>query len=102
MQQTADQLAKTDPDASQAMQQAAQTGQQQNVSAQMQASAEAQRQNQQASAQQAQAQVEVGLQTMIHQLEEAQRRKLEALARQLADMQEQIANSAPPAIGPEL
>ena len=92
MQQTADQLAKTDPDASQAMQQAAQTGQQQNVSAQMQASAQAQRQNQQASAQQAQAQVEVGLQTMIHQLEEAQRRKLEALARQLADMQEQIAN----------
>jgi hypothetical protein len=92
MQQTADQLAKTDPDASQAMQQAAQTGQQQNVSAQMQASADAQRQNQQASAQQAQAQVEVGLQTMIHQLEEAQRRKLEALSRQLADMQEQIAN----------
>jgi hypothetical protein len=92
MQKTADQLAKSDPDTSQAMQQAAQTGQQQNVSAQMQASAQAQRQNQQASAQQAQAQVEVGLQTMIHQLEEAQRRKLEALARQLADMQEQIAN----------
>lgn len=92
MQQNAQQLSKTDPEASQAMQQAAQTGQQQNVSAQMQASAEAQRQNQQASAQQAQAQVEVGLQTMIHQLEEAQRRKLEALARQLADMQEQIAN----------
>ena len=42
--------------------------------------------------QQSQAQVEVGLQTMIHQLEEAQQRKLEALARQLADMQEQIAN----------
>ncbi len=92
MQQTASQLAKTDPAAAQAMQQAAQTGQQQNVSAQMKAGAEAQRQNQQASAQQAQAQVEVGLQTMIHQLEEAQRRKLEALAKQLADMQEQIAN----------
>jgi len=92
MQQTADQLSKTDPESSQAMQQAAQTGQQQNVSAQMQASADAQRQNQQSSAQQAQAQVETGLQTMIHQLEEAQRRKLEALARQLADMQQQIAN----------
>jgi hypothetical protein len=92
MQQNAQQLAKTDPDASQAMQQAAQTGQQQGVPAQMQASADAQRQNQQASAQQAQAQVEVGLQTIIHQLEEAQRRKLEALARQLADIQQQIAN----------
>jgi len=92
MQKTADQLQKTDPAASQAMQQAAQTAQQQNVAAQMQSGAGAQRQNQQASAQQAQAQVEIGLQTMIHQLEEAQRRKLEALARQLADIQEQIKN----------
>ncbi|MGD0462030.1 MAG: hypothetical protein ABSB74_06045 [Tepidisphaeraceae bacterium] len=92
MQKTADQLQKTDAAASQAMQQAAQTGQEQNVAAQMKSAAEAQRQNQQASAQQAQAQVEIGLQMMIHQLEEAQRRKLEALARQLADIQEQIKN----------
>jgi hypothetical protein len=92
MQKTADQLQKSDPSASQAMQQAAQTGQQQNVAAQMKSSADAQRQNQQASAQQAQAQVEIGLQMMIHQLEEAQRRKLEALAKQLADIQQQINN----------
>ncbi len=50
MQQTADQLSKTDPSSSQAMRQAAQTGQEQSVAAQMQASADAQRQNQQASA----------------------------------------------------
>jgi hypothetical protein len=92
MQQTAGQLQKSDPAAAQAMQQAAQTGQQQNVAAQMKSGSEAQKQNQQASAQQAQAQVEIGLQMMIHQLEEAQRRKLEALAKQLADIQEQINN----------
>jgi hypothetical protein len=92
IQQTAQQLAKSDPASSQAMQQAAQTGQQQNVTAQMRASADAQRQNQQADAQQSQAQAEVGLQMMIHQLEEAQSRQLAALVRQLADMQEQINN----------
>jgi hypothetical protein len=74
------------------MQQAAQTGQQQNVASQMRASADAQRQNQQADAQQSQAQAEIGLQMMIHQLEQAQNRQLAALARQLADMQEQINN----------
>jgi hypothetical protein len=92
MQQTAQQLARSDPASSQAMQQAAQTGQEQNVAAQMRASADAQRQNQQAQAQQAQAQVEIGLQMMIRQLEEAQSRQLAALARQLADLQEQINN----------
>jgi hypothetical protein len=92
MQQTAQQMQKSDAASSQAMRQAAQTGQQQNVAAQMRASADAQRQNQQADAQQAQAQAEVGLQMMIHQLEEAQNRQLAALARQLADMREQINN----------
>jgi hypothetical protein len=92
MQKTAEQMQKTDPAASQAMKEAAQTGQQENVAAQMRSGSEAQKQNQQASAQQAQAQVEIGLQMMIHQLEEAQRRKLEALSKQLADIQEQINN----------
>jgi hypothetical protein len=92
MMQQAEKLAKSDPAASQAMKQAAQTGQSQSVASQMQASAQSQRQNQQASAQQAQAQVEIGLQMMIRQLEEAQQRKLEALAKQLADLQAQIDN----------
>jgi hypothetical protein len=92
MQQSSQQLSKSDPAASQAMQQAAQMGQQQNVAAQMRQSADAQRQNQQSQAQQAQAQAELGLQTMIHQLEEAQRQQLEELARKLADMKQQIAN----------
>jgi hypothetical protein len=84
-------LEKTDPVSSQAMQQAAQDGQEQNVTSQMRNSSDQERQNQQAGVQQAQAQVEVGLQMMIRELEEAQRRKLEDLAKQLADMQEQIA-----------
>lgn len=84
-------MQKTDPVSSQAMQQAAQDGQEQNVTSQMRNSADQQRQNQQAGVQQAQAQVEVGLQMMIRELEEAQRRKLEDLAKQLADMQEQVA-----------
>jgi hypothetical protein len=84
-------LEKTDPVSSQAMQQAAQDGQEQNVSSQMRNSSDQQRQNQQAGVQQAQAQVEVGLQMIIRELEEAQRHKLEDLAKQLADMQEQIA-----------
>jgi hypothetical protein len=92
MQQSSQQMQKSDPAAAQAMKQAAQTGQEQSVSAQMKASADAQRQNQQSNAQSAQAQVEVGLQMMIHQLEEAQRQKLEALARQLADLQAQMKN----------
>jgi hypothetical protein len=83
-------LAKSDPTSSQAMQQAAKSGQEQMVASQMQASADAQKQNQQSAAQQAQAQAEVGLQMMINQLEEAERRKLEELARQLADLQQQI------------
>jgi hypothetical protein len=83
-------LAKSDPTSSQAMQQAAKSGQEQMVASQMQASADAQKQNQQSAAQQAQAQAEIGLQMMINQLEEAERRKLEELARQLADLQQQI------------
>jgi hypothetical protein len=92
MMQQSDKLTKSDPAASQAMRQAASTGQSQGVPAQMQASAQSQRENQQSSAQQAQAKVEIGLQMMITQLQEAQQRKLEALAKQLADMQDQINN----------
>jgi hypothetical protein len=83
-------LDKSDSASASAMQEAAKSGRDQAVASQMRASSEAQRQNQQAAAQQAQAQAQIGLQMMIRQLEEAQRRKLEELSRQLADMQEQL------------
>jgi hypothetical protein len=86
----AQKMQKTDPASAQAMKQASQAGQQQQVPAQMKASSDAQQQNQQAAAQQAQAQAEVGLQMMLRELEEAEKRKLEELAKQLADMQQQI------------
>jgi hypothetical protein len=86
----ASRLSKSDPASASAMQQAAQSGQQQSVAAQMRASSQAQQQNQQSAAQQAQSQAQVGLQMMLRQLEEAQRHKLEELVRQLADMQQQI------------
>jgi hypothetical protein len=88
----AQKMQKTDPASAQAMQQAARAGEQQQVAGQMQASSDAQKQNQQSAAQQAQAQAEVGLQMMLRELEEAQKRKLEELSRQLADMQQQIQN----------
>ena len=83
-------MEKSDPASSEALQQAAKSGQSQDVASQMRSSSDAQRQNQQAAAQQAQAQAEIGLQMMIRQLEEAQRRKLEELAEQLADLQQQL------------
>ncbi|MGA2581846.1 MAG: DUF4175 family protein [Tepidisphaeraceae bacterium] len=88
--QQAQKLDHSDPASAQAMRQAAQTGQDQNVPSQMRNASSSEQQNQQGSAQQAQAQAQIGLQMMVRQLEEAQQRKLQELAKQLADTQQQI------------
>ncbi len=92
MQKLADQIAKSDPASSEAMKQAAQTGQSQQVSPNQSKAAAAAQQNQQANAQSAQKQAEMGLQMMLSDLKEAERRKLEELAKKLAEIQQQLAN----------
>src|SRR5207249_11744399 len=67
-------------------------GQQQQVSPNRQQAARQAQQNQQAQAQQKQKQAELGLQMMLDTLREAERRKLEQLAKELAKLQELIAN----------
>src|SRR5207302_7738286 len=92
MQKTAEQMAKSDQAASDAMKQAAQTSQSQNVSQkQDQASKDAEK-NQQAQAQSNQKQAELGLQMMLDTLREAERRKLEKLAKQLDDATKAVEN----------
>src|SRR4051812_45731401 len=88
----ANQTQKSDPASSKAMQQAAQQAQQQQVSPNQQQAAQQAQQNQQAQAQQKQKQAELGLQMMLDTLREAERRKLEQLAKELAKLQELIAN----------
>jgi len=92
MQKQADATQKSDPQSAEAMRQAAQTGQQQQVSPNQQKAAEQAKRNQQDSAQSAQKSAELGLQQMLANLREAERRKLAELQKQLADMQKQIQN----------
>jgi HAMP domain-containing protein/uncharacterized protein YwqG len=84
-------LNKSDPTAAKAMQQAADTGQQQNVPGQQQKASDAEKENQQAAGQAAQKQAELGLQMMLSDLREAEKHKLDELARKLAELQQQIA-----------
>ncbi len=91
MSRKSEQMSKTDPTASEAMKQAAQTGQQQQVPGKQSQAAQSMRQNQQAQAQQQQKQVELGIDMIINKLKEAERRKLEELARQLEEVQRLIA-----------
>ena len=88
----ADQMSKSDPVTAEAMKQSAQTGQQQQVSANQSRAARQAAQNQQAQAQASQKQAELGLQMMLDHLRQAERRKLEELSKQLAEIQQQIAN----------
>jgi hypothetical protein len=92
MQKLSEQMSKTDPSASEAMKQAAATGQGQQVTPNQSRAAQEARQNQQANAQAAQKQAEIGLEMMLNDLREAERRKLEELSRKLAEVQQQIAN----------
>jgi hypothetical protein len=90
MTDAAQRQARTDPSTSQALQQAAQTGQQQNVSGQMNQAAQAEQQNQQADAQTGQKQAELGLMMVLNQLKEAENRRLMELMRQLETAQELV------------
>src|SRR5205823_9976349 len=92
MQKLSQQMAKSDPSSSEAMKQAASTGQAQQVPTNQSKAAAAAKQNQQANAQSAQKMAEMGLQMMLNDLREAERRKLEELAKKLTEMQQQIAN----------
>ncbi len=92
MSKTADQLDKADPQAAKAMKDAAQTGQQQQVQQNQQKAASQARENQQDKAQGAQKQAELGLQMMLNQLKEAEKRKLAELSKQLADLKDQVEN----------
>ena len=92
MNKKADQMQKSDPNSAQSMRTAAQIGNQQQVSGKQSQSSQAMQQNQQAQAQQAQRQVEIGLEMIIAKLKEAERRKLQELQAQLAEIQQLVAD----------
>jgi len=74
MNKKADQVRRTDSTSAQAMKQAAQTGNQQQVPGKQQQASQSMQQNQQAQAEQAAQQAEIGLQMVISKLAEAERR----------------------------
>ena len=86
----ADKLAKSDPSASAAMKQAAETGQQQAVVPNQKSASAQAGQNQQSKAQANQKNAELGLQMILADLREAERHKLDELNRKLAELQEQV------------
>jgi hypothetical protein len=90
MAKDADKLAKSDPSASAAMKQAADTGQQQAVVPNQQKASSSTSQNQQSQAQSAQKNAELGLQMILADLREAERHKLDELNRKLAELQQQV------------
>ena len=92
MAKAAAQAAKSDPSTAEALSKAAQTAAQQQVTPSQQKAAAQTRDNQQSAAQSAQQQAELGLQMIASDLEQAERRKLAQLAKQLEDLQAQIAN----------
>jgi hypothetical protein len=92
MQKTSEQMKQSDPSSAEAMKQAAQTGTNQQVSQNQNKASQQAKQNQQSQAQATQKQVELGLQMVLNQLKEAERRKLAELSKQLAELQKQVAN----------
>jgi len=92
LEKMAESMAKSDSISAEAMKSAAQTGQQQQVSASQSRASAAIQQNQQAQSQQSQKQAEAGLQAMLDKLREAEKRKLAELAEKLASLQQQVAN----------
>jgi hypothetical protein len=87
---TAEQLAKSDPASSEAMKQAQKQGQRQNVSQNQKQASQQMKQNKQSDAKQSQQQAELGLETMLNELRDAQKRKLAELQKKLAELQQQI------------
>jgi len=92
LERAAEQTQRSDPASSQAMQQAARQAQKQQVSSQQAQAAENAERNQQAQAQANQRQAELGLQMVLDTLRAAERRRLEQLARELAKLEELLAN----------
>jgi hypothetical protein len=90
MNKNADKLGKTDPAGAKAMSQAADTGSQQNVPGKQKEAADATQDNKQSKAQSDQKQAELGLQMMLADLKEAEKRKLDELAKKLAELQQQV------------
>jgi hypothetical protein len=90
MQKMADQMQKSDPQTSQAMKDAAAQAQSQQVSQQQRTAGDQAQQNKQAQAQAAQKQAELGLEVVLNTLKDAERRKLEQLAKLFDDLIKQI------------
>ncbi|MGF1632386.1 MAG: hypothetical protein ACFCVE_00925 [Phycisphaerae bacterium] len=91
MQEQAQEMKESDPAAAQAMEQAARRGQQQQLQRKAREAAQQARQNQQSGAQSAQQQVELGLEMVLNELREAERRKLQQLQKELRELEEQVA-----------
>jgi hypothetical protein len=92
MEKVAETMSKSDPSTAEAMKQAAQAGQTNQVSPNQSQASQAISQNQQAQAQASQRQAEAGLQAMLDKLREAEKRKLAELSEKLATLQQQLAN----------
>jgi hypothetical protein len=90
MEQTAEQLSKSDPSTAEAMRQAARSARSQQTSQQQRSAAGSVGQNRGSSARQSQQQAELGLQQIVGQLRGAQQRKLEELKKKIAELREQI------------
>lgn len=86
----AKQMEQSDPAAAEAMNNAAKTARQQGVPQNQRRASQQARQNQQQGAQASQRQVELGLEMVLNELREAERRRLRELQRQLADLQKQV------------
>ncbi len=91
MEKQGKQMEKSDPSASDAMKAAASKAQSQNVTPNQKRASQQTSENKQAGAQQAQQQAELGLETVLNELKEAERRELARLREELAKLQEQVA-----------
>jgi hypothetical protein len=90
MNKMADQMQKSDPQTAQAMKDAANQAQSQQVSPQQRSASQDVQQNRQAQAQGSQKQAEIGLELVLNTLKDAERRKLEQLAKLFDDLIKQI------------
>jgi len=91
MEKQAGQMSKSDSQSAEAMKKASETGRQEGVPGAQSKASESIEQNQQNQAQAEQRRAEIGLQVMLNQLKDAEKRKLEELTKKLADLAEQLA-----------
>jgi hypothetical protein len=92
MNKMGEQMSKSDPESAQAMKDAAQQAQNQQISPQQRQAAQQAQQNQQAQAQNAQQQAQIGIEVVLNTLKDAERRKLERLAKLLDDAVKAVAD----------